>query len=247
MRIKTLLTVAALAAFGATAAQASTNLVKNGGFEQATGAGQFGATYIAAGGQTVADWSTTGYNFLFTPGSADSNAGVQGEYGSLSLWGAANGGANALATSSNGGNYIGADGAYLVGAVTQTITGLVAGQKYNVSFEWAAAQQHGYTGATTEQWLVNLGSNSATTQATSVYSNGNHASSAWMDETMTFTATSASEVLSFIAKGTPNGEPPFSLLDGVSMVAAVPEPETWGMLLGGLGLIGFMARRRKAA
>ena len=29
-------------------------------------------------------------------------------------------------------------------------------------------------------------------------------------------------------------------------VAAVPEPETYGMLLAGLGLVGFMARRRKA-
>ncbi|KQQ47693.1 hypothetical protein ASF61_03440 [Duganella sp. Leaf126] len=28
-------------------------------------------------------------------------------------------------------------------------------------------------------------------------------------------------------------------------VLAVPEPETYGMMLGGLGLLGFMARRRK--
>ena len=28
-------------------------------------------------------------------------------------------------------------------------------------------------------------------------------------------------------------------------VAAVPEPETYAMLLAGLGLIGFTARRRK--
>ncbi len=30
-------------------------------------------------------------------------------------------------------------------------------------------------------------------------------------------------------------------------IAAVPEPETYGMMLGGLGLIGFIARRRKDA
>nr|WP_229262497.1 PEPxxWA-CTERM sorting domain-containing protein [Duganella radicis] len=52
--------------------------------------------------------------------------------------------------------------------------------------------------------------------------------------------------MSFLAVGTPAGVPPFSLLDGVSLTAAVPEPETWAMLGLGLGLIGFTARRRKA-
>jgi hypothetical protein len=28
-------------------------------------------------------------------------------------------------------------------------------------------------------------------------------------------------------------------------LAPVPEPATYGMLLGGLGLLGYMARRRK--
>lgn len=32
---------------------------------------------------------------------------------------------------------------------------------------------------------------------------------------------------------------------GAVMLAPVPEPETYGMLLAGLGLVGFMARRRK--
>jgi len=32
---------------------------------------------------------------------------------------------------------------------------------------------------------------------------------------------------------------------GTLNVSAVPEPETWAMMLGGLGLMGFVARRRK--
>ncbi|MDN4056431.1 FxDxF family PEP-CTERM protein [Massilia sp. YIM B02763] len=33
----------------------------------------------------------------------------------------------------------------------------------------------------------------------------------------------------------------------VSLAAPVPEPETYGMMLAGLGVVGFLARRRKAA
>jgi hypothetical protein len=32
---------------------------------------------------------------------------------------------------------------------------------------------------------------------------------------------------------------------GAIMLAPVPEPETYGMMLAGLGLVGFLARRRK--
>ncbi len=39
---------------------------------------------------------------------------------------------------------------------------------------------------------------------------------------------------------------PFTQLDNVT-VAAVPEPETYVMMLAGLGLMGFMVRRKKTA
>lgn len=34
---------------------------------------------------------------------------------------------------------------------------------------------------------------------------------------------------------------------GDGYVTAVPEPEAWSMLIGGLGLVGFLARRRKSS
>lgn len=37
-----------------------------------------------------------------------------------------------------------------------------------------------------------------------------------------------------------------AMIDSVSVMAAVPEPETYAMLVAGLGMIGFLARRRKA-
>ncbi len=65
-----------------------------------------------------------------------------------------------------------------------------------------------------------------------------------MYQTFNFTADNTSDVLSFLAVGTPNGEPPFSLLDGVSVQAA-PEPGTLLLMLGGLGLVGLGVVRSK--
>jgi hypothetical protein len=35
------------------------------------------------------------------------------------------------------------------------------------------------------------------------------------------------------------------LLDDVRVAVAIPEPQTWGLLLAGLGLLGFSARHRR--
>ena len=42
-----------------------------------------------------------------------------------------------------------------------------------------------------------------------------------------------------------NGLDNVVLLDLGPAVGAVPEPDTYALLLGGLGLLGFMARRRQ--
>ncbi len=72
----------------------------------------------------------------------------------------------------------------------------------------------------------------------------------WTNFTQIFTATSSSQVLSFLATGGPLGLPPFALLDGVSLtevtpeVASVPVPAALPLMASGLiGLVGL--RRRK--
>lgn len=235
-KMKLTVLLAGLALTLAASAHAA-NLVTNGSFESLTsGTGQLGYNTNAT------DWTTNGYNFVFGPGEAD-NSGVTGQYGNLQLWGPNNGSANGLpATSPDGGNFVAADGAYGVAPISQTINGLTAGHNYTVSFWWAGAQQFGFTGATTENWTVSLGGQSFTT---ATVNNVNHGFTGWQKQSFTYTATSSSEVLSFLAYGTPSGVPPFSVLDGVSLNAATPEPGSLILLASGvLGSVGSLRMKK---
>ena len=255
-----------------TQSAAAANLLLNGNFTGITNTvagntytyGQFGNNSGTATGSvlTVNNWDTAGYNFVYTPGVVDqgttaggAKAGIAKEapgqatvngYGNQYLWGTNNGGVNAWPTTNPfSGNFIGADGAYETGAITQTVTGLTTGQVYALNFYWAAAQQESYTSATTENWKVMLGSDAQTTPTFSLASKG---FSGWMNQTMNFTASGTSETLSFLAQGTPTGQPPFVALGGVSL-NQVPEPSSWalfGILGGGLTTVGVLRRRRQA-
>ena len=184
-----------------------------------------------------------------TPGSNAASNGTEG-YNS-SAGGAATpavtGVANGLTNSPDGGNFIAMDGDTTINtSLTQTVSGLQAGGVYKLTFYWAAAEQEVQTvtpANTTEQFNVTFGTSTA---STSVISNVAQGFSGWRQATMYFEAGSTSQALTFLAAGTPNGVPPFALLDGVSLVLA-PEPTSWAVMLVGLGSLGFLAWRRRSA
>ena len=227
------------------------DLVTNGGFEALT----YNDTYTGPGGQlgyntTATGWSVDPnnitYNFVFTPGTVDT-IGTIGQYGALTLYGPGNRHANGLGSSPDGGNFLAADGAYETGPIFQTIA-TTEGQKYDVGFYWGAAQQQGYSGLTTNQWQVKLGGQELDTPVASIPEAG---FSGWMHTDLIFTAGPGnSSVLSFLANGTPAGQPPFALLDGVTANAVTPEGSSLSLLsmgLLGLGGISAFARRRANA
>lgn len=240
--------VSALSPAGVTTAMGA-NLVKNGDFELTTNGNNL---QLKGGFTQLQDWDVdgglsfvVGQGWTSAPVSGHPNdTGAWGEYGQFNVWSPAKNAANGFTDSPLGGNYIVADGAVSYhGAISQMINGLVVGKEYEVTFAWATGQQWGFDGETWEKgWDVSFGGEPLkTVRKVDV----DHGFSGWFQETMSFTATSASQLLSFLAQGQPNGEPPLVMLDGVSVSQAVPEPSTMLMMgLGFAGLAGFGLRRR---
>lgn len=231
----------ASAAFVSATAASAVEFVINGDFEQTklASSSEFGSRFPS---QQLTGWATDGYNFVFKAGTADT-IGATSEYNPLKLWGPGDGAANGLpASSPTGGNFVAADGAFGIGNIRQTITGLQIGKLATLTFYWAGAQQQGFDGATTEQWTASLGSEE---YSTVIVNNVTHGFTGWIKQTFTFTPNSGTAILSFLATGTPDGKPPFSVLDGVSLQQdAVPEPATWGLMIAGFALVGLALRRR---
>jgi hypothetical protein len=223
------------------------NLVQNGGFvptgiplsehESAylgTDPSFLGSNGPSSNGPfTVPDWSfNDGYTFVVPDGTAVSTNLKAASGGSLALY---PGNGNQTVNDPTGsGWFIAADGAFKVAAIQQTLTGLTVGEQYTVTFYQAAGQQTGFTGSTSDQFLVSFGSESQ--ESTLISINGTATEvTPWEGQSMTFTADSTSDVLSFLPQGNPGEpEPPFALLADVS-VTAVPEP------LSGFGLGAIIA------
>jgi PEP-CTERM motif len=141
--------------------------------------------------------------------------------------------------SPNGGNFVALDCDFQTSPLTQTISGLIPGHTYNVSFNYAYAQQFGFNGDTNQNLTVCLG---ASCKTTPTLTNPSHGFTGWFTADYSLTANGASDVLSFLAYGS-LPVPPFALLDGVSLTA-VPEPPTWALMGLGFAGLGFTAYRR---
>jgi uncharacterized protein YjbJ (UPF0337 family) len=127
------------------------------------------------------------------------------------------------------GGYIDLDGSTGQAGLFSKSISLLSGTNYALTFDLAGSQR-----GSTEVVDVNFGG---------VLGNYSlNSADAFSLKTMSFTPnTSGIYTISFQNGG---GDNVGALLDNVR-VTAVPEPETYAMLLTGLGLMGFIARRRK--
>jgi hypothetical protein len=252
MRSKFLLS-AALVAASAIAVGSAANaapLITNGDFELTTygSNSQFGAA--SPFGQGVTGWTgVQGLELLY-------HGGTQTTVNAANLWNDPNeyfrgltnnkylsevGPAYNVTASPNGGNFIAIDGdPETQGEISQLVTGLNMGQKYELTFDWAAAQLLNSDTPYTIQLNVGFGGSS---QSTANLSEGTGMFGGWNSVTMDFTAGGSSQLLTFLAQGGPAGVPPMALLDSVSL-RPVPEPASWAMMIIGFGAIGFTMRRR---
>ena len=265
-----ILALAALAMAGFTTA-AQANLVSNGSFETfsntASGCTNSSQQVVNSGTSSNLTGWTTGPGTAASPPSPPNTSYTfvlsTSNYSSFQPLAADNSGncsaiglQSTITASGDGGNFVASDPKYENGAYTlaQTITGLLIGSTYNVTFDMGAGQQTTFSGATTDWWTVGLTNTagSGTSQTTPTITLPSGGFSGWVGETMQFVAGATSQVLWFMGGSTAaSGQPPFVLLDGVNLTLTnsqvpVPEPPAYAMLMAGLlGLLGVRRLYRR--
>jgi hypothetical protein len=231
----------------AVAASADVNLVANGSFSDTGGVMQ----NYRVDASNLPGWIVQqdngydgGYNdcIVISGNNGTDNCGLSGPYASVQ---------QSPGNSPDGGNYFFMDGDThdpVHNWLYQTIGGLTVGDTYKLTFFQAASEAYGYTSPVNLYWDVNFGTTIADANITqsatmAVPGAGSHA---WESQSMTLKATSTSEILGFLAIGTPYNQPPIAYLDGVSLtdVGVTPTPEPGYLALVGAGLAGLFAVRK---
>ena len=119
---------------------------------------------------------------------------------------------------------------------TEKVSGLVSGQSYTLSFDFAARPGYDVDGL-----QISYGTTTLFNQLPT--------STAFAPVTLSFVAGS-SDLFTFAGTNTSSADPNVAV-DAISIsdaatVAAVPEPSTWAMMILGFAGVGFMAYRRKS-
>jgi hypothetical protein len=203
-----------LCAFSALPALAATNLLVNGSFET-PGYASIGDHFFASGSTDITGWTAVG------PGETQ-----------LSYH----------PTCTDGFQCIDLTGVYGYdkGLRSDSVS-TVVGTAYLLTFDLGNVVAAGF-GSSTVSVSIN---NGAATWFTNVV-NADPSGFEWESQSMTWVADAASAQITIL--GVANGSMSNNagiLLDNVAFSAApVPESETWTMLLAGLGLVGFAAKRR---
>ena len=257
--------MAALAMSALAGSAQAANLVQNGSFTQNTlpssvaTAGYSGAEIDPLWNYNgdVTGWSSPNasypqvYNLYFFGGSNTTTADADTRYTASEPQ---HPNVNFTGNSPDGGAFMLLDAdPNFTGPLQQMINGLTVGQTYKLTFDWAAGELSNRTGYVSSQLTGSFGGDAFATptffNSHPYYANPSNLPgdfSGWSQQTFTFTAHSASQLLSFLAVGTPAANlPPVAFLDGVSLTA-VPEPATWGLMTLGFGALGAAMRRRRA-
>ena len=215
--------------------------------------GGSGLIFIASPGTSAANPNTPcGSTYLQTYG-CPSNLAIAGGYNEVE--------ADGNPVFESGFNYL--------------VTGLTPGTTYSLSFYQAASQQTTFTGATTEQWIVSLGTSgmrssydtskpqngcpgnicsysnadpNASVVATTLMNTPSQGMTDWNFVTISLKADATSDLLSFLAWGN-NGStvnlPPMVFLTGVNSQAGLNTPEPGSILLLSTVVLGVVMGLRR--
>lgn len=226
-----LATLALAASLGAQAAAFQNGSFESGVFTASPDSG--GTTqYLSPGDLAMTGWVSYGLEWN---GSGTPRVGEV-------AWLNCPGGCWTDLTAQNGNKFLDLTGrsSWQYGAIYQTFD-TVAGKTYQVNFSQGYSSTWSSSGAEPNLYVVAKDGATIVNDQDPAWVGFTSTTAGWAQRTYNFKATSGTTTL-FFAGGYHGGD--YVGLDNVS-VTAVPEPETYAMMLAGLGALGFVARRRK--